>query len=316
MSSPDPAPQARNRTRPLVRFEFTVDRPSVEMLWQAALAPVWPMLPGGITMVTDGVMAVDGARPAGFAAVDTTGSIPLVLVAPAYQRRGIGTALLAQALRRLGQAGVDVVSAGGGPDYIWPGVPLNLPGAIRFFTTRGWTADHDTLDLVADLAQYRPPAGVYERARRAGVAINTAAEPDMTAVLAFETTTFPSWARSFQAGNQAILVAREATGTIAGALLFKGPGADTIFQPMLGTAAGTIGCVGVAPHLQGRGIGTALVARASEILRDAGTRNCHISWASSEAFYTRAGYRPWQRYRIFRRSTSPAEASSQASSQT
>ncbi len=33
---------------------------------------------------------------------------------------------------------------------------------------------------------------------------------------------------------------------------------------MLGPQAGTIGCVGVAPNLQGRGIGTAMVARASD----------------------------------------------------
>jgi predicted N-acetyltransferase YhbS len=71
---------------------------------------------------------------------------------------------------------------------------------------------------------------------------------------------------------------------------------------MLGPAA-TIGCVGVAPAVQGRGIGTALVVRASEILRDAGVRNCHIGWTTRESFYRRAGYRPWRRYAMF---SSPA----------
>ena len=80
-------------------------------------------------------------------------------------------------------------------------------------------------------------------------------------------------------------------------------GARTVFVPMLGTAAGAIGCVGVAPHRQGEGIGTALVVRASEVLRDAGTRNCHIGWTVRESFYRRAGYRPWRRYAMF---SSPA----------
>jgi hypothetical protein len=37
---------------------------------------------------------------------------------------------------------------------------------------------------------------------------------------------------------------------------------------MLGPAAATIGCAGVAPMRKEHGIGTALAARASEILRD------------------------------------------------
>jgi len=36
-------------------------------------------------------------------------------------------------------------------------------------------------------------------------------------------------------------------------------------------------------------------------LRDSGTGICHISWTSRESFYTRAGYQPWRRYRMFRR---------------
>jgi GNAT superfamily N-acetyltransferase len=134
-------------------FEPAADRALAEALWQASLPPAWPLLPEGIAMLRDGVVAVDGARPVGLAAVDLAGSIPLVLVAPDCQRRGIGAALVAAALRRLSAAGVGVARAGGGGTcYIWPGVPLSLPGAIGFFAAGGWTADHDTLDLVADLA--------------------------------------------------------------------------------------------------------------------------------------------------------------------
>lgn len=81
-----------------------------------------------------------------------------------------------------------------------------------------------------------------------------------------------------------MLFARVSAGNIAGTLLLHGPGAKTVFAPMLGPASGIIGCVGVAPPRQGQGIGTALVVRASEILRDAGTRNCHIGWTVRETF--------------------------------
>jgi GNAT superfamily N-acetyltransferase len=70
---------------------------------------------------------------------------------------------------------------------------------------------------------------------------------------------------------------------------------------MLGADAGTIGCVGVAEAARGAGVGSAMVARASELLRDAGTGVCHISWTEREWFYRRVGYLPWRRYHMARR---------------
>jgi len=177
-------------------FGGAADHALVEALWSAALAPRWPLLPRAINMVRDGFFAVDRGHPVGCVAVDLAGSIPLVIVAPAHQRRGIGTDLLSTALARLSASGAIVAHAGsGGTDYVWPGVPLDLSAAGCFFDARGWHADHDTLDLVADLRDYRPPAAAAERVRRAGVTIAPAVAADLAAVLAFETATFPSWTR-------------------------------------------------------------------------------------------------------------------------
>lgn len=268
------------------------------------MPPSWPVLTAGIAQLGEGLVAEAGSDPVGFAAVDMAGSIPLILVDPACQRRGIGTGLLAAALERIRAGGVaGVTAASGGSSYIWPGIPKDLPAAVQFFASCGWRHSHDTLDLVTDLARYRPPPGVGERAASTGVTVTRAASADLADVLAFEASAFPSWLRWFSAAGQDVLIARDSAGTIAGTLLLDGPGANTGFGPMLGPAAGTIGCVGVAPALQGRGIGTALVVRASEILRDAGVRNCHIGWTTRESFYRRAGYRPWRRYAMF---SSPA----------
>jgi beta-N-acetylhexosaminidase len=291
------------RLRP---FRPTADRALVETLWRTAMPPAWPLLPAGVTMLNDGLIALAETQPVGFVAADLAGSIPLILVDPAHQRCGIGTALLDAALRRLSEADATEVTAGsGGSSYIWPGVPLDLPAAVSFFTAHGWEHRHDTLDLVADLHGYQSPATAYDRVTQASVTITVATMSQSPAVLAFETATFPSWARWFQPSDQTILIATDSAGAIAGTLLFQGPDADTVFSPLLGPDAGTIGCVGVAPRQQGHGIGTAMVTRASEILRDAGTRSCHIGWTDRESFYTRAGYHPWRRYRMFRRRTQP-----------
>ena len=309
------------------------DRPLLERLWEAALGSVWPLTPGALDLVKEGLVAERGdggnhsesgpgetdraghglaavaadpvdraGRGVGVVAVDPAGSIPLLVVDPAYQRRGVGTRLLEAGMARLGRLGATTVALGsGGSDYIWPGVPDDLPGAVGFFRARGWGFDHTVIDLVADLRGYDAPAGVGDRAGRAGVSIQVMKAPERAEVMAFEAATFPAWVGWFERLDSSVLVARDRAGAVAGTLLFRGPLGATIYEPLLGPDAGTIGCVGVAAPARGAGVGSAMVARASELLRDAGTRACHIGWTRRERFYTRVGYSPWRRYHMARR---------------
>ena len=180
-------------------------------------------------------------------------------------------------------------------------MPEDLPAAAGFLAARGWRFDHSVIDLTADLRGYQAPAGLGERPGRAGVSIEVLAERDRAEVLAFEAATFPDWVVWFERLDSSVLVARDRAGVMVGTLLFRGPLGATIYEPMLGPEAGTIGCVGVAAPAQGAGVGSAMVARASELLRDAGTRACHIGWTRRERFYTRLGYTPWRRYHMARR---------------
>jgi GNAT superfamily N-acetyltransferase len=283
------------------------DRLALGRLWVAAIGEVWPVLPAGLDVLKTGVVAEAGGEPVGVVAVeagdDRQGGVQLLLVDPSVQRRGIGARLLGAGIERLSALGVTTAALGsGGHDYLWPGVPEDLAGAAGFFAARGWAFGYRVLDLIADLRGYQPPPGTMERAERAGVAIEAQPGPGPTAeVLAFEAAIFPNWLRSFQRWTSPVLVARDQEGAIVGTLLFRGPPDATIFTPMLGADAGTIGCVGVADAARGAGVGSAMVARASELLRDAGTGVCHISWTEREWFYRRVGYLPWRRYRMARR---------------
>jgi GNAT superfamily N-acetyltransferase len=283
-------------------YRPAADCPWVEELWAAAMPPAWPVLRAGIAALTEGLVAESGAGPVGFAAVDRAGSIPLILVQPRAQHRGVGTRLLAETADVLRAAEVTrVQAASGGSSYIWPGVPRDIPGAVPFFVACGWRHSHDVVDMIADLGRYRPPDLTGQRRAEPEIRLIRASQADTDAVLAFENSTFPSWVRWFEATGEHILTARDANADIAGTLLFDGPGADTVFAPMLGPAVGTIGCVGVTPRLHGRGIGTALVVHASQLLSQAGTRACHIGWTTRESFYRRCGYQAWRRYAMLSR---------------
>jgi Acetyltransferase (GNAT) domain len=173
------------------------------------MPPSWPLLSAGVASLGDALIAEADAGPVGFAAVDLAGSVPLILVDPSWQRRGIGTGLLAAALEQVRAAGAATVTAGsGGAASIWPGVPQDLPAAVAFFASRGWRQTHDTLDLTADLTRYRPPADAHGRAASPGITIARAAGADMTSVLALETAAFPNWVRWFSRPED-ILIARD-----------------------------------------------------------------------------------------------------------
>ena len=291
----------------LVRdLDPSADRAALERLCRAALAPAWPLPPDGLDLVCAGLVAEQDGDVAGAVAIDLAGSILLLLVDPNRQRRGVGTTLLESATSRLRAAGVRRVHLGsGGRSYIWPGVPADLPAAVRFFESRAWSWDHRVADLTADLRGYVAPEGVHQRLAAAGVTLAVAGPGDRAAALAFERRNFPQWFRFFEEGGESVMLARDARGEVAGSLLFTGPGRCSVFWPMLGDDMATIGCVGVAEPARGVGIGSGMVVRASELLRDAGAGICHIGWVWLPAFYERLGYRRWRDYLMAARSTDP-----------
>jgi beta-N-acetylhexosaminidase len=277
-------------------FDPTADREGVERLWAATLESLWPVGPDALEVIGDGLVAERRGQVVGVVAVDA-GSIPLLVVAPSAQRAGVGTALHAAALELLRERAAEHVSLGsGGESYLWPGVPANLPAAVGFFEAHGWAWDHVAIDLVRDLRGYVDPIGAVAGAAAAGISLAVAGAAEVPEALAFEETHFPEWLGLFNRGEPSILVARDREGAIAGTLLFRGPGPVSRFWRLLGADSAAIACVGVAEAAQGRGVGSALVACASELLRDAGARICLIDWVVRTDFYRRVGYEPWREY--------------------
>ncbi len=301
-------------------YDAQRDAAALTELWRTSVGHTWPLSGARIQRVlTTGpspqhfVVREDG-RLVGFAATfkglrdqKLTGHLAALLVAPDRQGRGIGTALHDVALDHLRAAGVRSIQLGSILPRFWCGVPGNLPGAVAFFQKRGWTYANVVYDMVQDVRDYHIDPRITQRMQREQITIEPATRDNVADALAFEGREFPNWLHfHFEpyanlGDYQDILVARNAHNHVVGTLCMVTPRShparvDLIWQDVLGEDAGGLGAVGVAEAERGCGIGIALVARGTEILRARGVRNVWIDWLVIPDFYARAGYKIWREY--------------------
>jgi ribosomal protein S18 acetylase RimI-like enzyme len=231
-------------------------------------------------------------------------------VARAFQRQGIGRALLSTACEAAAHAGADHIRLGGHLPRFFPGVPHALPAAADFFATQGFQVDHPdqaVCDLIQDLSAYHTEPHIAERISKCGATLRTATLADEAEILAFHQREFPNWqpeyAHVIAVGDaQDILLAQDSlTGALLGTLILFTPHSqqlrgDVLWWRELGEPLGALSAVGVSATARGRGIGLALVVRGTELLKARGVRIAHIGWTNVPHFYEQAGYRIWQRF--------------------
>jgi beta-N-acetylhexosaminidase len=280
------------RIRPLQQHE---DRTALERLWKGSLGDGWPVLPRGLDMLRQGMVAERNGRLIGVAA-RSGHCLQILMVQPSERRRGVGRALFDESARAARAEGHDRLTLGsGGENYIWPGVPVDAADAIAFFECLGYRWKYEAIDLVSQLSDWNAPKQAIAIAEAAPVALERVRHStEAEQVVRFERQHFPDCTRHFEAG-EGILAARHARAVV-GALLYSTSGSP--FEPALRSPCGSIGCVGVHPNHQGQGIATAMVLEATQVVRDSGAASCHIGWAWQTGLYERVGYIPWRRYLI------------------
>lgn len=299
-------------------FDASIDMASAFTLWQITVGRAWPIDFTRFKQILSApdaqhFVAKEHGQLIGLAATarslswdSQVGHLQLLLVAPSWQRQGLGSALHEAALQHFRATGAQIVQLGGLVPRFWCGLPGNLPDARAFFSKLGWEFDHPVYDLVQDLRQYTTPLAIYRRISDQGITLATGREEDVPEILTFEQREFPNWLRHYErcarlGDYQDILCARNQDGRIVGTLLMYTPQShetrtDVVWRVLLGYDAGAMGAVGVAPSEQGRGTGIALVARASDLLKARGVRNCYIDWVEITDFYAKLGYAKWRAF--------------------
>lgn len=257
----------------------------------------------------DHIVGFVGSYRAGWRESDlrSSGSIILLMVAPAYQRKGIGRTLLRSTLEHFAEHGVtQVVLGASGDGYFWPGVPANLPDAIRFFRACGWNFHEFSFDLMMTLDSFEAPLDLLRRLSEKQIEFTLAAECDAQQILQFEAVNFPDWHQYFESTAKHamytdILVARDAQSTILGSALISDmdsvwdqPG--ILWQQHFENSAGALGCLGVAEHARGKGIGLGLAAEATRLLKARGAKKSYLGWTWLVDWYGKLGYTVWRKY--------------------
>lgn len=233
-----------------------------------------------------------------------------LVVAPQFQRRGLGRRLLALAEDRLRGLGARQCDLGGGLGHFLPGPPLSGEGAgsaNAFWQHSGYTPLREEYDLHRELAEFAvPPLPEPIRAGEFRVAVGRSGEE--AALLAFLGRCFPGrWryavAETLACGGAMsdVLLLKDRAGTIQGFLSMWSYasatlGPSTNWYPLLGERFGGIGPLGIAPEVRGLHLGLALVAEGTRILQQRGVTECVIDWTTLVTFYERLGYRTWRRY--------------------
>jgi ribosomal protein S18 acetylase RimI-like enzyme len=277
------------------------DRAALFDLWELTLGAQWPVHADALMAATPLGFAFETAdRFIGAIAFDDTGAISYVIVDPGWRRQGIGRALHDAAVAHLGSSGAQWKL--GGQRSIWPGVPTNLPEAAAFFTELGWVFGHTTVDMTMPTKGFAIDPKWIARTTAAGTRFGFATKKDAHDVIAYESLEHPAWVPYFRSRFPdepgSVLVARDRAGAVVGALLIDMP---PLHRPrwsrLLGEDAAEIGCVGVSASVNGQGIGTALVAQATEFVQQAGAPTAYLAWTSRTSFYGRLGYAVWREYR-------------------
>lgn len=234
-------------------------------------------------------MHEENGETVGFAAV-RNGNVELLCVHPAWQRRGIGTALLRQAEEYLKNGGAKEILIGGFHSHLLIGAPESERG---FFEKRGYEVVGGCEEMTGDLNALAASEAVPAPENAVFGWYHGDTETLQQAVAAVD----ESWVQYFTGPDHVYCAAVD--GQIASFCF-----ADADRTCILSTGKNTVGipgCVGTVPAFRRRGIGLKMVAKACEELKKAGCDTAYIHYTGVAPWYARIGFKTFLRLTFLRK---------------
>ncbi len=214
----------------------------------------------------------------GFAAVQGN-NIALLCVAPEYQCKGIGTALLNECEKYISQYADKIFLSGN-----------MLPGAeessAEFFRKRGYTLSGCFNEMSLELASFAVPA--YEAPEGARFCFYDGSIEDMRRAVA---EVDDEWVQYFN--EDGLFFVCMMGDEIASFCIV---GEDECCLLSDGRRVGSIGCVGTVPKFRRNGIGLQMVALGSKHLKDIGCERVFIHYTHLDKWYGKLGAETFLRF--------------------
>jgi len=204
-------------------FHPDLDSSWLQWLWQQTMHARWSLSVESMRRVLAearlSLVAERDGFPVGFCAGDYERSghagLLILLVDPAHQRNGIGSALLLQmeSILKAEQVSILHLGAVSTGTYFWPGVPAENDAARSFFARHGWQEMDACADLVQELASFETPLWVSDRLRDANIVLRLSDSRLRTKIAEFEWANFPAWAPFVEnelasSGDENLLIAQ------------------------------------------------------------------------------------------------------------
>ncbi|MEP0841679.1 MAG: GNAT family N-acetyltransferase [Phycisphaerae bacterium] len=208
------------------------------------------------------------------------GWIKLWAVAAEARGEGLGRRLLRELESRLREAAPVSIDTAGAPYYFWPGPDVRYTPACCLLEAEGYAYDRCNVNMAVDLASRSfITTADEERLATQGFAFHRADGASLPMVLDFIRQEWPVWADetyiAMSSVPPAVFYATHEGRVIAFAAY------DAAMFP------GTFGPTGTDPAMRGRGVGTVLLKKCLQDMKERGYPRCEIAWVGPVAFYAR-----------------------------
>jgi Acetyltransferases len=224
-------------------------------------------------------------------------------VHPEWRGKGIGTMLLERAIQLFRNADrTEVLISPYTPNYFVPGVDeRNYADGLAFLLKRGFEVVTHAISMDANIVLFDPTpyAEREQRLREQGIEVRNLRPNEVPDLMAFLKAHMPGdWVRHARElltdiakglGDYDQFIVAWHDGEIVGYCQFEGE---------------HFGPYGVRSDMQGRGIGTVLMAKCLQTMRQKGLHNAWVLWTSEETaqkVYNQFGFRETRRFAILRR---------------
>lgn len=225
------------------------------------------------------------------------------LCAIAYQEADTAVDLLAEVKKILRNRGVRKLHFGQDAWHFFPGCPDDAGALKSLLTVEGFAEGPEAFDMERDLTDYKAPGPVPD-----GYTVRPLREEDLVNFKEFMQREFPGrWLYDVlekinrEGCPECVIGLFKGEEMVGFARVQKWSDkvamAGGVWRMDLGDHWGSLGPIGVAARLRGKGLGHALLGASLEHLKAEGVKRCLIDWTVLDGFYGKHGFEIARRYR-------------------